>query len=295
MKFWADEYDYGDIPALAEKLLAWLDNEKAIVTSIGIKLTNKCSLNCKHCVDRVPYMQHKWDVPLDTVRRDLALVLDNAVYVGMVTFVTGEVFLYPYLDEVLRIVTDSPKIHQIMINTNGTVLPSSTAVPYLQSPKCIINISDYGDIVRMARAVDFYERNHINFDIRTEMKWKPYGAYPKRQGKSIDELKKLFASCALAIACPPLMSDGKVSFCGLPDKFRELGAYDGTRDFVDLSEKGKFKENFYRMMDTDYMECCDMCDVATLGNSTEYVTAGEQIDSKKQWHRSGCTIVKRYE
>ena len=49
------------------------------------------------------------------------------------------------------------------------------------------------------------------------------------------------------------------------------------------------------MMDIEYMECCDMCDIVELGNSTEYVTAGEQIDQKKQWHRSGYTISKRYE
>ena len=78
-------------------------------------------------------------------------------------------------------------------------------------------------------------------------------------------------------------------------KFRELGAYTGTRDFFDLSREGKFKENYYRMMSIDYMECCDMCDIVELGNSTEYVTAGEQIDPKKQWHRSSYTISKRYE
>lgn len=279
---------------LAEKLLSWLDGDKAIVPDIGIKLTNKCSLNCKHCIDRIPYLPNT-DVPIETVKHDLDILLDNAVYVGMITFVSGEVLVYPHLDEVLKIVVESPKVHKVIINTNGTVLPCEASVPYLKSPKCSIYISDYGDIVKMARAVDFYERNDIDILIRTEMKWKPYGAYPEKKGMSVDDLKKMFASCSIASTCPPLMTGGKAAICGIAEKFRELGAYTGTRDFFDLSEKGKFKENYYRMMSIDYMECCDMCDIVELGNSTEYITAGEQIDPKKQWHRSNYTISKRYE
>ena len=294
MKSWAEEYDDDDIPMLAEKLLSWLDGEKAIVPDIGIKLTNKCSLNCKHCIDRIPYLPNT-DVPIETVKRDLEILLDNAVYVGLLTFVSGEVLVYPHLAEVLKIAVESPKVHKILINTNGTVLPRESSVPYLKSPKCSIYISDYGDLVKMARAVDFYERNGIDILVRTEMKWKPYSAYPEKRGKDIGALKKMFASCSIANACPPLMSDGRAAICGIAEKFRELGAYTGTRDFFDLSREGKFKENYYRMMSIDYMECCDMCDIVELGNSTEYVTAGEQIDPKKQWHRSSYTISKRYE
>ena len=292
MKHWAMEYNYSDISDLSAKLLSWLDAEQAIVPEIGIKLTQKCTLSCKHCMDRIPFLPQE-DVPLDVVLHDLELLLKHALYIGELTFVTGEVLIYPYLPEVLELAVRSPKVHRIMINTNGTVIPNEKAMPFLQSPKCIINISDYGNLVKMAKAVDFYERTGINFTVRTEMKWKPYGAYPVRQGLNIESLREIFATCSVANGCPPMMSDGKFYICGIAEKFHALGECCSPRDYVDLSGKGTFKENYNRMMNEDYLECCDMCDIAAYGNSTEFVVAGMQNDPGRQWHRSAYTIAKR--
>ena len=145
----------------------------------------------------------------------------------------------------------------------------------------------------MAKAVDFYERNGINFTVRTEMKWKPYGAYPARHGMNGEKLKAVFSTCSVANACPPIMSDGKFYICGIAEKFHVLGECRSKKDYMDLTENGMFKENYNKMMNIDYLDCCDMCDTAVYDNSEEYVEAGEQVDSSKQWRKSNYTISKR--
>lgn len=294
MRYWSDEYDYKDIPSLQTTLDRWLAGDTAIIPEIGIKLTHRCTLSCKNCLDRVPFLP-KTDVPLDEVMRDIELLDKNAVYIGRLLFITGEVLIYPHFDKVLAAVIDHPKIHEIMINTNGTVRPSDAAVPYLQNRKCKIYISDYGDIVSMAKAVDYYERNDIDFAIRAEMKWKSIGHYPKSRGLSVDELKKEYASCGVGNSCPPILTQGKIFPCGVSSLFYALGEYRGTRDYADMHglSGAEFKEKFYNIMNMDYLESCDMCDVSVNGSSVENVDPGEQKDPKRQWHRSRYTIIER--
>lgn len=294
MRDWADQYTYADIPSLVDKLFSWLKNDLTVVPEMGMKLTQKCTLNCRNCIDRVPFMEKK-DVPFDMVDKDLDLLIENCDDIGRLTFVTGETLVYPQLAKVLEKTVNNPKLHQIFFNTNGTVLPSDACVPYLQSEKCLIHISDYGDIVRMARAVDFYERHDIAFFISSEMTWKNVGRYPKARHLDVEHLKKEYASCGVGNACPPIFTDGKLFPCAIACWFHGMGEYKGTRDYAELKNisKEEFRHRLYTIMDTDYLESCDMCDVSVYGNLPQNIDAGVQIDSKKQWHRSKYTICPR--
>lgn len=296
MRNWADQYTYADIPELVDKLRSWLRTDLTILPEIALKLTNKCTLNCRNCIDRVPFME-KRDVPFAEVEKDLNLLIENSAYIGRLTFITGETLVYPHLKQVLEMIVDNSKVKQIFFNTNGTVLPAQAVVPYLQSKKCLIHISDYGDIVRMARAVDFYERNEIEFFISSEMKWKDVGRYPKQRNLDVELLKREYEACGVGNACPPVLSSGKLFPCAIACWFYELGEYKGTKDYAELRNlpKEEFKRKLYEIIDTDYLECCDMCDVSVYGNLPENIDAGIQIDTSKQWHRSKYTICPRIE
>ena len=119
--------------------------------------------------------------------------------------------------------------------------------------------------------------------------------YPKRKNLSIDALKNIFSSCGFANSCPCIITEGKVFACGLTKLLCQLNEYDGKKDYFEtsgLDSKG-FKFKFYEMLETDYLESCDLCGSIEGLNEDKFIDAGIQADSDKQWQRSSYMLVKR--
>lgn len=296
MKNWVKEYDYFDIPRLTKTLYSWMEKDQCIMPFIDIKLTQKCTLNCRHCSSLMSSLKRKnidKHQELDMILKDIEILDRNCLYIGTVALSTGEVLAYPHLKEVLDVLVNNEKIHEVTIITNATVLPAGSVIPLLKNRKVSLYISDYRNIVQMAKVVEFYEKNDIDFEIFTGLQWKAMESYPVRQNLDSAELVKRFNDCGIINLCPPGIRNGKIFACGFTDIFQNLGECVSSKDYIDVSNctATEFKKMFYELLDIDYLDSCDMCPYANGGD--RFVDAGVQIDEKKRWHRSNYMIVKR--
>ncbi len=270
-----------------------IKSNNVIIPSIGFKVTTKCTLKCKNCIDLVPYLKHR-DIPVEIVLNDIGLILDNVSKIYFVHLVTGETLLYPYLDQILK-----KLVEKIGITTNGTTLPyNKNAIQYLQSPKVEVGVSDYGDIMGITRIVDFCEKNLIKVTVVEQQKWMDTGRYPEKRNKSAKDLKYEFDHCYLVQDCPKIIANGKLYACGKTEKFVDLGEYKDTHDYSDLTVYSgiELKKKIYEMYFCDYLESCDMCDTfsdAITGGNKNWVLAGKQKEGFKQIERSSFTLHKR--
>ena len=293
-----EKYSIDVVGKCVDTLNKIVKNNEVIIPNIAFKVTTKCTLKCKNCIDLVPYLNQK-DVPVEDVLDDIKMILDNVSKIYFVHLVTGETLLYPYLDQVLKRLVESDKVKEIGITTNGTVLPfNKNAIQYLQNPKVEVGVSDYGDIKGISRIVDFCERNKIKVTVVEQQKWMDAGKYPKNRDKSNEELKYEFEHCYLVQDCPKLIAGSRLYACGKTEKFVELGEYKGTHDYSILSSFSgiEIKRKIYEMYFCNYLESCDMCDTfstAITNGNKNWVVAGKQREGFKQIERSRFTLHKR--
>ena len=70
--------------------------------SLSIEPTNLCNRNCLHCIrDK---LEPRESIPLDLVEKILKEA--KALKIGSVSLTGGEVVLYPYLEELIRMIVD---------------------------------------------------------------------------------------------------------------------------------------------------------------------------------------------
>ncbi|MDR2407735.1 MAG: radical SAM protein [Bacteroidales bacterium] len=130
-------YKNGIIPA----------NDKVKFPLIGYILGQICTLNCKHCCESIPYIEHPIIVKTEQVISDLHKVSAAAGFISRIEFIGGEPFLHKGLPEILNTVLKLKNVGYVVVFTNSTVLPGKKLLKVLNNPRVVVNFSGYKNTI----------------------------------------------------------------------------------------------------------------------------------------------------
>lgn len=262
--------------------------DRLIVPKIGIRHKSSCTLKCRGCSMLIPQVKDPYYIAAEQVLEDLKLFLECVDFCVSVGISDGEPFLDRELDKILAYLIACPKIDSISFNTNGTILPQESLIPYLKNPKVFIRISDYGYLGSMAKLIELFEREQIAFSVLSEMKWLDVRSTEKKM-RSDTELKYDFLRCMNSLTCK-VLADGVFYACERCFRLERLGIYkpgtDGIRlkDYV-LEDRCVAIREMYL---AELAYGCDYCDLGSMEASV--IDAGIQDNGRM---KSSYTIVKR--
>lgn len=249
-----------------------------VLPRVVISLTNRCSLRCRDCNALIPCAIEKYDRPVIDQLKDIEKLLDVADRICSVELIGGEPFLYQRLDTIIEVCLESPKIDQLEITTNGTIMPSKEVMERIKNDKCFVIFSDYGDVNKKSSEIQnklIGEGIHV-IDLKND-KWYNAGGIEKR-GKSINRIRYEFTMCDCKDVCRTLYK-GKLYVCGRAPILHELGKISNNTDFFDLDELSKntvqAKKQLKNYFMSDIAESCDFCDYSS--DRVRYVSSGIQL------------------
>ena len=177
---------------------------------LEIAVTQRCTLNCKHCANLIHLYEHPEDVPIGQLLEDIDRLMSCVDKIHTLKILGGEPLIYSPLPRLMERLISDPKIGTITIVTNGTILPKADVMPHLASDKVSVEISPYGDILaknaRQMRAL--FEREGIRHHDAKLDAWRNFGGFDAR-GRTKAENEKHFAAC---FRCTTLI-DGNVYCC----------------------------------------------------------------------------------
>lgn len=131
---------------LAEFIPMWFQAQKHqnAVGFLDFPITTRCSLNCRDCMQYIPYRKKK-DIPLESLKRDLDSLFWHISFVGEMSIIGGEPFLHEQLPELLEYIGDHYRnqIGSLVITTNGTIVPEDWVLDICSRIGVFISISDY--------------------------------------------------------------------------------------------------------------------------------------------------------
>ncbi len=262
-----------------------------IVPKLNFVVTEKCSLSCKDCRALVPYVKNPKEAPLEEVIEEIDIVLEAVDEVVDMEPIGGEPFLYPYLAEVLEHMAKSPKVNNVVVSTNGTIIPKEKLTNVLKNRKIFVEISDYGHIDKMAALVKFFEQNQIAFEVETDQTWFDVGGLDNR-GRTHEELKEEYRNCY----CQYLVKyiwEKKIWVCPRAPRLSSLNIIEELNDYESLEATNaeETRKRIIRCYNATYAEACNYCNQGDL--NTTFVKAGIQTDGRIV--NSDYTIIKRSE
>mgnify|MGYP002715343052 CR=1 FL=1 len=158
--------------SLADFITQWYQekNKQAAVAFLDIPITSRCSLNCRHCMQYIPYRKEKKDVSLNDMKKRLGHLYDAIDFILEASIIGGEPFMHPELADIITSI-DRKKIKNIVITTNGMVMPSATVLKVCKENDIFISISDYGKTLpHIKERIDKFESIVKESGIKCERK-----------------------------------------------------------------------------------------------------------------------------
>lgn len=217
---------------------------------VDVIITNYCTLRCKDCCTLTPYvsLEHRRHLPLDELERDLKSLNETVDSVVNLDIIGGEPLLYPHLSELIYFVHGLSNFYQIMVDTNGTIVPERKVIKALIECGVIVHITDYGEVSnKKEKVIEELERNDVLVACRASnlFAWYDFGEIFDRGNGD-----KQWNNCH-AKDCPTVY-DGKFHICTRDLRYIERNLYiPNEEEHVelrnsDLSRRREVMKNLYK-------------------------------------------------
>ncbi|WP_302368600.1 radical SAM protein, partial [Brachyspira aalborgi] len=248
-------------------------------------ITNqKCNLKCKNCANFSPYLSQI--IPYykaNELINDLKAITKH-MNIWQLQLQGGEFFIHPEQYKILQYISRNKKIKNIMIATNGMIIPHKRILDLIKDNKNIyIRISNYGDInntqsLKLKEKLDKYGiKNFMHLFANGDSYWS-YCGDVNMERLSYKEMMNSYNNCIFAKVCLTL-ENGFVSICSratiahVVQNFEfsdKCGIY--IRDNFNPSKFLKFAE------EKPPVEACYYC----YGTQGKQILPAEQVN-KEEW------------
>ena len=287
--FGTDDYYLGtDFLNRIYPIMLLYRKNKVYIPVVELSLTERCTLKCKKCAHGCQFvpMDHE-DMSFETAKNSVDHLFSFADYVGNFYLIGGETFLYKQLRDIICYVSNNYRnqIENIMISTNGTIIPSNDILESIKEHDVIVNVSNYTLInpslcEKHDKFINILNENGCRCNaFEEEREWTDYGFdFVNRSGDE-KELLRVFD------LCPTLcreIRDNKFYYCIQARAVSENMRFDVEDEYLDLSKmivNDKSKRVFFEYAngysERGFLGMCNYCNGAE--NNKYIIPAGEQM------------------
>lgn len=130
---------------------------------------------------------------------------------------------------------------EIIVITNGTILPDAHLIKALQHPKVTVQLSDYGKLSRKKELLSIFCSNHIKHWLFMQ-KWYELTAFHRKKLTEPKLRHVTTGCCKLGGNGDPYLMDGKLYRCPIQGNLHRLGIFESDdSDYVNLRQSDKDK------------------------------------------------------
>lgn len=282
-----ENVDYMDMHSFVS-LWYWQKRKEIHLLDVHMAITTYCSLNCKNCN---MFMSHykkeqRKHIGFQEFQDNFDSMFQVVNYCYKVTILGGEPLLNGSLPEMLLWLHGKyhEKIGEIMVVTNGTVLPSTELLNIAKRTQTVFSVSDYSVgadscSMNVQKTVDRLQQHNIRYRWNREMNWKSF--YFPREEQQV----KFHTVREHMLCCNPVfrgLNDKKFYYCHIAWSAVEAGLLEENRaDYVVLeqiktdADRKRFLACDLGFVENGHISLCRYCGGCGSDNKS-VVRAGEQ-------------------
>lgn len=277
--------------------------DKIYVRDTCIIVTTGCTLNCKYCLNFTPFIKHPKSISLQKLQEEAETYFKVVDYVGFYQISGGEPLTYKHLAEYIDWIGEhyGNQIGQILLATNGTLIPDEKLTNVLQKHHVILLLDNYTAVIPATKItrdklIDYLAENKIDSrDYGVNQQF--FKFFPANEDYSKLSEEELSARADKCWGLQPWrnLRDGRMYYCNFSSFAVTAGIIkDDARNYYDLSNfnrknKKELVEFLMGYSELGYDTFCTLCNGINESNILERRPAGEQAKSKFDWHE-GMTL-----
>ncbi len=231
---------------------------------IDASVTEVCNLRCRNCTSLMPNYQNPRHFDAADFLHDMRVIMQGRM-IHHIFLEGGEAFLWKPLSKVIRELCQAKELMNLIVLTNGTVIPDDDLLEALQHPKVRVRISDYGSITKKEQLSSLFEKNKIKYILHSQ-KWYELSAFHKEQ-YSEEKLRQVLIDCCKATGTGSYLVDGKLFRCPIQAQLHCLNIYPSKeKDYVNLrdTDGARLQKRISEFMSAKHtppmVELCLHCD-----------------------------------
>lgn len=233
-----------------------------LVVSVG----QACNFKCRDCANFAPASPDRFKrYDIKDIKKDLEVLFENIRYIKQLQIQGGEPFLYSDLAELVDFLHENrEKVHEVVIATNGSLIPSDSLLKCLKRNDVCVRISDYGIVGEScSRLMEKLRQNDIRSYLYSFVSkkslWYDCGSKNIPRG-GMKEARKRFCLCDFR-GCLTL-ERGELSYCSrATNSYVIQGFLRKTTDYFNLREtKRNFRTKLAKYLVFRHpMQACRYC------------------------------------
>jgi hypothetical protein len=237
------------------------ETDKLNIKYVDIMITEACSMKCKDCSNLMQYYSNPKNSELNLLLNSVDKIMTCVDNLFEFRVLGGEPFMNKEIGRIVKHLKKYQSVSQIVIYTNGTIIPSKENLEELKDDKILLDITNYGVLSRNHdRLIETLIREKIPF-LTTIPKWTDSGRINFKK-KTIKELEFMFKNCCTNDYLTLL--NGKLYRCPFSANAMNLNAIPiKNNEYINLENennnqilKEKIRKLYY---DLKYLTACNFC------------------------------------
>lgn len=243
-------------------IISFQDKKKLSIQSLDLVLTEKCSLKCKDCSNLMQFYAKPIDEDYNQLVKSLDKFMETVDYVYEIRLIGGEPFMYKKIDEVLNKILTYKNCGNIIVYTNGTIVPNEQKLKTFKNDKIYFKISNYGSISRNVEKLEkVLKEKNIHFITERVTKWQDC-AKIENFDRPLEVTKQIFGNCCVNEALTLL--HGKLYLCPFAAHAENLHAIprapEDSIDLLTFESSYNLKKKIRNLaFEREYLEACKFC------------------------------------
>ncbi len=250
----------------------YITNDKLVLKSLDVQITEKCSLKCKDCSNLMQYYKKPIDTDYDILVKAMDKIMNSVDFIDELRVLGGDPFMYKELSKIINKLSTYKNVERIVVYTNAKFIPKNRNLDYLRLPRVILDITNYGEASSAAdKFVDFAKKEGIAYSMNHCNTWQDCGRIVPKSNKTEKELEHQFNNCCNSDLISLL--HGKLFRCPFSANGVNLKAFAANKDDeIDLNDDSMSKKDLrdkimYLAFGKKFLTACRFC------NGRDYSTA----------------------
>ena len=245
------------------------DNE-ILITTVNLHITERCTLNCGSCAEMMPYYSQPKDLDITMLISALEKYLQCVDELPIVAIQGGETFMHKELHRLVDFCCKEPKIRQVSLTTNGTIVPTGDNFECLKNHKITVRVNDYINSSRNIDALsEKLKSGNIRFSVASyeDSVWFDIGGLDKRDYTN-EQVREVFKTCMFKNDIG--IMNGRLYRCARSRAGINLKAIPDCKweyvNLVDDSSIEETKKSIKKMLKRSYLNSCYYCNSPIYDN-----------------------------
>ena len=267
----------------------YVTNDKLVLKSLDVQITEKCSLKCKDCSNLMQYYKKPIDTDYNILVNAMDKIMNSVDFIDELRVLGGDPFMYKELGKIINKLATYKNVERIVVYTNAKFIPKNKNLDYLRLPRVILDITNYGEASSAAdKFVEFAKKEGISYSMNHCNTWQDCGRIVPKSNKTEKELEHQFNNCCNSDLISLL--HGKLYRCPFSANGVNLKAFEANKDDeIDLNDDSISKKDLrdkimYLAFGKKYLTACRFCngrDYSTT-NIPSAIQAKTRLDYKFQ-------------